>query len=92
MKITNLFATIAGKTLTTELDDVNVLSARLSSMVTGHTDIFGNTDLQDATLRYEYDAYDANQSSKSQLNNKEVSSILAKGNLLNMQTMLAVVL
>ena len=91
MKISVLFVSYAAaKTITTAFDDLSNIAVGLSSMVSGS--LFPDVTLHDEILKWEYDAYDATQAAKSEISNKDLHTILGRGNILNMQAMIAVVL
>lgn len=89
MKTCLFFAsTIAGKGLTTEFEDLSNISNNLNALFTERS-ITSSVEFQDELLKWAYDAYDAVQASRSEMSNKEIRTILAKGNVLNLHAMIS---
>lgn len=89
MKISLFFATVSGKAITTEFEDMNTIANQLKLL--SNTNSRMNTDeIQDQILRWEFDAFDATQTSKSEMPNHEVQAILSRGKILNQFAMFSI--
>ena len=84
MKISIFFATVSSKAITTEFEDMNSIANQLKLLT-------NSDDVQDQILRWEFDAFDATQTSKSEMPNHEVQAILSRGNILNQFAMFSIV-
>lgn len=89
MKTCLFFASsIAGKGLKTEFEDLSNISNQLNTLFTERSSV-ASVELQDEILKWAYDAYDASQASRSEISNKDIRTILAKGNVMNLHAMIS---